>query len=562
MMHRLRTNARSAGQLLVATLVLAVAFTVGGATLVGAADGAQAPSPTLSPSPVAAAVSPFTFGVGDGAFCDGTGADGWRAHTFIVDDGVNLATMSFIASGVPGYVGLDFDASGDGTLAAPLHKGDSPGITFTPAGTPSGLINPSDLAGYNFDPTVWTLVDGDYRIGFACTGPTNELRQWWSITVTIDVDASPNPFLVVKAGVPEPVATTVSLGAAPTSATVGDEVTFTANVTPSGAAGSIEFFVGGVSQSTGAVSGGTATWTTSALTAGTKSITATFTPGNPLLFGGSTSPPLSFTVSGAGAQTTSTALTADPEGPAVEGELVTLTANVTPSGAAGAVTFSADGFTLGAPVPVAAGVATLSTTELAVGELALTASFVPTDAQAFTGSTTTLDYTVASSDGAPTAVTLVSDPPGEAAVGAAVTLTATVDPAVPGTVSFVDDGQVLGDPVEVTDGAAAYTTSDLAEGTHSIVAAFSPADAEAYRPSSSLPLTLVVGTPTTSVPDPLAPGGTDSFTDGFTDVAGSGTGSLPVTGVGVGVAGVGLILVYVGRVLYLVGRPHISALRR
>jgi hypothetical protein len=120
-------------------------------------------------------------------------------------------------------------------------------------------------------------------------------------------------------------------------------------------------------------------------------------------------------------------------------------------------------------------------------------------------------------------------------------------------VTFVEDGTVLGGPVEVADGKASFSTSDLVEGTHSIVATFTPTDTEAYQPSTSEALTLVVGTPTTttSVPDLLTPGGTDV----------GGIGSLPVTGVGVGAAGVGLILVYVGRVLYLVGRPRTPAPR-
>ncbi|MDZ4825260.1 MAG: hypothetical protein SGJ13_02210, partial [Actinomycetota bacterium] len=149
----------------------------------GAADGPRSPDPTLVPSEVATAADAFSFGVAGGVFCDGTGAQGWRVSTFVVEAGANLEDLEFTGAGpLPGYIGDDFDSSADGTVAAPLHKGTDAGINFLPATTPFGQINPSDLAGYTFDPSFWTLANGDYQIGFACTGPTNELRHWWSIT--------------------------------------------------------------------------------------------------------------------------------------------------------------------------------------------------------------------------------------------------------------------------------------------------------------------------------------------------------------------------------------------
>ncbi|MGK2948292.1 MAG: hypothetical protein ACSLFP_06945 [Acidimicrobiales bacterium] len=175
-----------------------------------AAPGAQ-PPPTLTPNPVATQTAPFSFSVGGGAFCDGTGAQGWRVHSFIVNAGVDLSTLDFTGatSGVPGYVGLDFDGS-DGTISAPLHKGTEAGINYTPAGSPAGQINASDLAGFNFDPaTGWAFQDGVYQVGFACVNGPGAIQQWWSNTVTIDADAAPNPFLVDGVAPDAPTLTTV-----------------------------------------------------------------------------------------------------------------------------------------------------------------------------------------------------------------------------------------------------------------------------------------------------------------------------------------------------------------
>ncbi|MFT4232117.1 MAG: HtaA domain-containing protein [Leucobacter sp.] len=71
--------------------------------------------------------------------------------------------------------------------------------------------------------------------------------------------------------------------------------------------------------------------------------------------------------------------------------------------------------------------------------------------------------------------------------GKPLTLTAEVDPAsAAGQVRFMDgEGTALGDPVTVDAGKAVLQVSDLAVGTHSLTAVFSPADSESYRSSMS-----------------------------------------------------------------------------
>ncbi len=195
------------------------------AGVTAAAPGAQT-DPTLSPDPVATANTPFTLSVPGNAFCDGTGAAAWRANTFIVNEGVDISTLDFTQLGLPpGYVGADFDSVGDGTIAAPLHKGFDAVVNLIPATTPSGQIDPSALAGFTFDPSFWTLADGPYQIGFVCVDGPGTVQQWWSLSVTVDADASPKPFMV--SGIVAPTTTTTEV---PTTTT--EAPTTTTTVTP------------------------------------------------------------------------------------------------------------------------------------------------------------------------------------------------------------------------------------------------------------------------------------------------------------------------------------------
>lgn len=77
--------------------------------------------------------------------------------------------------------------------------------------------------------------------------------------------------------------------------------------------------------------------------------------------------------------------------------------------------------------------------------------------------------------------------------GASVTFTATVTPAAPtptGTVQFLVDGTDTGNPAILASGQAAFTTSSLAAGTHSITAIYS-GDSN-YQASTSSALTETV----------------------------------------------------------------------
>ncbi|HEY0804272.1 MAG TPA: Ig-like domain-containing protein [Pseudonocardiaceae bacterium] len=102
----------------------------------------------------------------------------------------------------------------------------------------------------------------------------------------------------------------------------------------------------------------------------------------------------------------------------------------------------------------------------------------------------------------PTTTTVSPSPASPVTVGTAVTFTATVAPAAAaGTVQFADGGTALGAPVTVAAGTAAFTTSTLTAGSHSITAAFTPSGT-GFSASTSTAVTYVVNpgaaTPTTT----------------------------------------------------------------
>ncbi len=98
-----------------------------------------------------------------------------------------------------------------------------------------------------------------------------------------------------------------------------------------------------------------------------------------------------------------------------------------------------------------------------------------------------------------TATALSVTPASPVLEGADVALTATVAPAIAGTVTFANGPTVLG-TVPVTAGAATYTIADAAAGDYSLTATFAPTDTSHYAPSTgSLAYTV-------NAPVPASPG--------------------------------------------------------
>lgn len=189
----------------VATLTTALMVAVSASTVVGgsrAEAAADEPPPTLEPARVGSSTQPFSLVPPPGARCeeDGlgrSGADGWRWHTFIVEAGRDLATLEFGPSGP----GRDYDAS-DGQITAGLITSGDGVWSRPPAQQPPGLINPGELNGLVLDPADYTLRDGRYLLGFACTDAASVTKHWWSVEVVVQTAAA--PFLAAAEGAEAP----------------------------------------------------------------------------------------------------------------------------------------------------------------------------------------------------------------------------------------------------------------------------------------------------------------------------------------------------------------------
>jgi len=335
-------------------------------------------------------------------------------------------------------------------------------VTFTatvsPSLGPTGTVEFFDganslgtvaLSGSSASLTTATLTVGTHSITATYSGNTN-------------FSGSTSSPVAQAVGV---IGTATALTSSLDPSVFGQAVTFTATVNPfSGPTGTVQFFDGVNLLGTVALSGGTASLTTSGLAVGTHFITATYSGDSN--FGGSTSSPVTQTVSASTISTT-TALTSSLN-PSGFGQQVTFSATVNPSsGATGTVTFMEGALTLGTSALNGSGVATFSTSTLAVGTHSITAQY--SGDATHTGSTSpVLSQTV---NGATTTITLASNT-NPAKTGVPVTFTATVSPsAATGTVQFFDGSTLLG-TVALSSGQASLTTSSLTAGKHSITAVY------------------------------------------------------------------------------------------
>jgi hypothetical protein len=168
-------------------------------------------------------------------------------------------------------------------------------VTDSVTGNPINAATVSCTAGCNSADSTPTDSSGNYSfaLNFNTNGP---------VTVTITASktgyVSQSQTFSVSNGAPQtknfalvPTSSTTSVSSSANPSVYGNSVTFTANVSPSEATGSVQFKDGTTNLGASVpVSGGQATFVTSALLAGSHSITAVFTATGS--FSNSTSPAL------------------------------------------------------------------------------------------------------------------------------------------------------------------------------------------------------------------------------------------------------------------------------
>jgi hypothetical protein len=253
---------------------------------------------------------------------------------------------------------------------------------------------------------------------------------------------------------------TTALASTPNPSTLGSVVTLTAAVTPSTTTGSIQFFNGSTLLGSATLSGGQAQLAVSSLPAGTNSLTAAY--GGDANDGGGTSAALLQVVK----VTTATSLNSSAN-PSTFGSAVTLTATVTPSTATGSVQFFNGGTLLGS-ANLTSGQAQLTVTSLPAGTDSLTAAYGGDAGDASSVSSTKLQTV----NKVNSITTLSANPASQSSAGQVVTFTATVaPPAATGVVQFLDGSTLLGSAT-LNNGTAAFSTSSLAMGNHSIKASY------------------------------------------------------------------------------------------
>ena len=252
---------------------------------------------------------------------------------------------------------------------------------------------------------------------------------------------------------------TTTLSSSANPSTYGSSVKFTATVSPSSCTGTVTFKDGSTTLGTGSLSSGKATYSTSTLTAGSHSITGSYAGDSNC--NSSTSSALTQTVNKANTTTT----LSSSSNPSAFGSTVTFTATVSSTTATGTATFKDGSTTLGTG-NVSNGVATYSTSSLAIGSHSITAVY---SGDSNYNTSTSSKLTQAVKQGSSVSISSSTNP---APSGAPVTFTAVVTPsAATGTVTFYDSSTSLGSGT-LSSGLASLTTSGLAVGSHSITAVY------------------------------------------------------------------------------------------
>jgi hypothetical protein len=296
-----------------------------------------------------------------------------------------------------------------------------------------------------------------------------------------------------------PAGTSITLVSNQGAAVYGQAILFTATasaVAPGTGlpTGTVIFFDGStILGSVNLDSTGQATLSATTLGAGLHSVSAAYAGDNNFLSSTST-----FVAESISQGSTTTAIVSANTS-TVYGQVVTFTATVSPVGPAGGVptgtvTFLDGATVLGTATLDASGNASFPTTALALGNHSVTAVY-GADAN-FTGSTSAAVAQIVNPAATSTALAPSQNP---SAPSQPLTLTATVTAVAPGggvptgTVTFQDGNTILGTAPVDAYGQAAFTTTGLGIGSHTITAAYAGDGNYIASVSDALALTVDAG---------------------------------------------------------------------
>ncbi len=459
--------------------------------------------------------APLTLGgQGYGVTLDPSG------NLYIPDLSNNRIVFVNVSASVLAFPSTDVGSASSPKTTTVANLGDLPLIFAT---VPTYTLNFSEnngdenLCGLSTSLAAGTLCDVSVEFtpqsaGSLSTGivVTNNSLNLTATTQTVSVSGT---------GISVADTTAVTVSTNPTSVVLGQAITITAIVTDTTAGHTATIPTGGVTfmdtlgSTTISLNGGTAVTLNGAGTAvltgvtlagaGTHTITANYV-GVSGTFAASSN---TTTIVVAAAPITPTINWTAPSGAITYG---TSLSGILDASASNGETTVPGTFAYTATLAGGSPVTVTSTTLLGAGSYTLTATFTPTNSSTYNSANASVALTVAKA--APAVAMVASANP--AVVATAITFTATVGSSAGtpgGSVSFYDGTTLLGSGT-LALGVAAYATSSLAVGAHSITASyngssnFSALTSSVLTETVTVPATIATVTTLTASPNPLADG--------------------------------------------------------
>lgn len=386
-------------------------------------------------------------------------------------------------------------------------------------------VNPNLLpAGQTSGPWYDLYSKALHSLGFIYTFAFDE-PLWPQVQISSQFFQQNTTYMGLTLGPLSQAVSTTSVTSAPNPSLVGANVTITATITGASGTptGTVTFIIDNVSQPPVNLVNGVAILSTSSLASGSHSIVANYS-GDENYF--SSSGQTSQTVN----KNPSSITITSSQNPSIVGSTVNITATVTGSAGipTGTVIFNVDNVNQ-PPVSLVNGIAVFSTSSLSVGNHTIIVSYA---GDTVYGGSESSPFQQTVNGLLATTTTLVSSQ-NPSNVGNLVTFTATVtgmSTTPTGTVTFIIDN-VSSSPIPLVNGVAAFSTSSLTVGSHSVIARYS--GNTIYNMSQSPNLTQQVVNPLqssstaiSSDSNPSLLGDSVTFTATVTGSSGTPTGTV------------------------------------